>query len=62
MGRPNSDEVMLLVADSNTDVYSVVLNGTNNTLFTFPSGKSWTAHGTAGPTNDAVWYDFAWDN
>ena len=62
VGRPNSDEVMLLVADSNTDVYSVVLNGTNNTLFTFPSGKSWTAHGTAGPTNDAVWYDFAWDN
>lgn len=62
VGRPNSDEVMLLVADSNIDVYSVVLNGSDNTLFTTPSGKAWTPHGTAGPTNDAVWYDFAWDN
>ena len=62
VGRPNSDEVTLLVADSNIDVYSVVMNGSNNTLFTTPSGKAWTAHGTAGPTNDAVWYDFAWDN
>lgn len=62
VGRPNSDEAMVMVSDSFRNLYSVVLNGTNNTLFTTPSGKAWTNHLSTGPTNDAVWFDFAWDN
>lgn len=62
VGRPNSNEAMVIVADANTDLYSVVLNGDNNTLYSAPSGKAWTVHTTNGPSNNAVWYDFAWDN
>ncbi|MBA3679124.1 type II secretion system protein [Candidatus Saccharibacteria bacterium] len=62
IGRPNSDEAMSLVADSNLNLYSVVLNGTNETLYSTPAGKAWTIHNTHGPTNNAVWFDFMWDN
>lgn len=62
VGRPNSDETMVMVSDTFRNLYSVVLDGTNNTLFTTPSGKAWTNHLSTGPTNDAVWFDFAWDN
>ena len=62
VGRPNSDETMVMVSDAFRNLYSVVLNGTTNTLFTTPSGKAWTNHLSTGPTNDAVWFDFAWDN
>lgn len=62
VGRPNSDETMVMVSDSFRNLYSVVLDGTTNTLFTSPSGKAWTNHLSTGPTNDAVWFDFAWDN
>jgi hypothetical protein len=62
VSRPNTDELMLVVADSNRNLYSVVLNGTNDTLYTTPSGKAWTVHNTLGPSNNAVWFDFSWDN
>lgn len=62
VGRPNADETMVMVSDANRNLYSVVLDGTTNTLFTTPSGKAWTNHLSSGPTNDAVWFDFAWDN
>lgn len=62
VGRPNSNEAMVIVADANTDLYSVVLNGDTNTLYSTPSGKAWTVHSTNGPSNNAVWFDFAWDN
>lgn len=62
VGRPNSDETMVMVSDSFRNLYSVVLDGTSNTLFTTPAGKAWTNHLSTGPTNDAVWFDFAWDN
>lgn len=62
VSRPNTDESMMVVADSSRNLYSVVLNGTNDTLYTTPSGKAWTAHNTSGPSNNAVWFDFGWDN
>ena len=62
VGRPNSDETMVMVSDAFRNLYSVVLDGTTNTLFTAPPGKAWTNHLSTGPTNDAVWFDFAWDN
>ncbi len=62
VGRPNADETMVMVSDAFRNLYSVVLDGTTNTLFTTPSGKAWTNHLSSGPTNDAVWFDFAWDN
>ncbi len=62
VGRPNADETMVMVSDAFRNLYSVVLDGTTNALFTTPSGKAWTNHLSSGPTNDAVWFDFAWDN
>ncbi len=62
VSRPNTDEAMIVVADSSRNLYSVVVNGTNNTLYSSPSGKAWTTHNTSGPSNNAVWFDFGWDN
>ncbi len=62
VAKPNSNDAMVVVADDNTNLSSVMLNGTTNTLYSSPTGYAWTVHNTNGPTNNAVWFDFAWDN
>lgn len=60
--RPNTNEAMMIVADSNRNLYSVMFDGATDSVFTTPTGKAWTTHNTSGPSNNAVWFDFAWDN
>lgn len=62
VAKPNSDDAMIIVADINKNLSSVMLNGTNDTLYAAPTGQAWTVHNTNGPSNNAVWFDFAWDN
>ena len=59
--NPITNDMMVLVADANLDLYSVVWDGTNNILFTAPAGKAWLAHGTNGSATTDYWYDFVWD-
>lgn len=59
--NPITDGMMILVADANLDLYSVVWDGTNNILFTTPVGKAWLAHGVNGSSTTDYWYDFVWD-
>lgn len=59
--NPITDDMMILVADANLDLYSVVWDGTNHQLFTAPTGKAWLAHGTNGSSTTDYWYDFVWD-
>ncbi|MBI2337949.1 hypothetical protein HYU95_02090 [Candidatus Daviesbacteria bacterium] len=56
-----NDDVMVLMADSLNDLFSIVWNGTANTVYTTPSGKGRSTHGTSGSDNTDFWYDFAWD-
>lgn len=58
---PDSDDVMILMADSLNDLYSIVWDGTSNAVYTTPSGKARSTHGTNGSSNTDFWYDFAWD-
>lgn len=61
-GKPNSNDAMVIVADANKNLYSVVFDGAHNTLYSTPAGNAWTAHNANGPSTSAVWFDFAWDS
>ena len=55
------NDIMILMTDNNKSLYSVIWNGTSNTLYSSPIGKAFTTHGTQGSVNTDYWYDFAWD-
>lgn len=59
--EPNSDNIMILLGDTNQDVYSLAWDGINNTFYTTPSGKAFSMHGTNGAADENYWFDFAWD-
>jgi prepilin-type N-terminal cleavage/methylation domain-containing protein len=59
--NPLISDMMILVADANLDMFSIVWDGTNHLLYTTPAGKSWTAHGINGSATTDYWYDFVWD-
>lgn len=59
--NPISNDMMILVADSNQDVYSIIWDGTNDNLYSTPAGKSWITHGINGSNSTDYWYDFVWD-
>lgn len=59
------NDIMILMGDGSSPpkLYSVVWNGSIDSLFTSPLGKAFTTHpitsGGSSPTD--FWYDFAWD-
>ena len=55
------DDIMIIAADSNQDVYSAVWNGANNEIYGAPSGGAFARHGESGSQNADFWFDFAWD-
>lgn len=59
--NPDQNDLMVLLSDTNQDLYGVVWNGDADTLYAPPSGKSFTAHGTNGSADGDFWFDFAWD-
>jgi Tfp pilus assembly protein PilV len=61
IANPISDDMMILTADSNLDLFSIIWDGTNNQLFTTPVGKAWLSHGVSGSNVTDCWYDFVWD-
>jgi autotransporter-associated beta strand protein len=56
-----SDDLIVLLADANLDVYSVLWDGTNNQMYTTPAGKAWTQHGTNGSAVTEFWFGFGVD-
>jgi prepilin-type N-terminal cleavage/methylation domain-containing protein len=60
ISNPISDDMMVLIADNNRDLFSIGWDGTNNQLYVTPVGKAWTAHGVNGSVITDYWYDFAW--
>lgn len=61
--RPLSggDNIFIFMATSNT-LYSVLWDGASNAVYTSPSGKAFSTHGSNGSGSTEFWYDFAWDN
>lgn len=58
----NSNDLMIVLADNNMDLYSVEWDGTNNTMYTTPAGQAFLQHGVNGSAVTNFWYDFSWDN
>jgi hypothetical protein len=59
--EPGSNDAMDLMIDSENNLYSVMYNSSNNTFYTTPTDFAWTIHNANGPSVDAKWFDFAWD-
>lgn len=56
-----SDNIMVLMADNNLGLYSVVWDGANDAMFTTPAGYAFTQHGITGSNIADLWFDFAWN-
>ncbi len=61
--QDQGDDIMIMMADANIDLYSVVYNGASgsDTVYTTPSGKAFSQHGLSGSAITDFWFDFAWD-
>ena len=59
--KEDSDDMMVLLANTVQDLYSIVWDGANDTVYTIPAGKAFSAHGTNGSADEEFWFDFAWD-
>lgn len=58
---PVNDDLMILLGNTNQDVYSIVWDASNNNFYTTPTGKAFSSHGLTGSTDEDYWFDFAWD-
>lgn len=61
INRSDVDDMMITMTDANLDLYSLMWDGTNNIMYTTPTGKAFTQHSTNGSAIADIWYDFAWD-
>lgn len=56
-----TDDMMVLIADANLDLYSVLWDGTTNAIATAPVGRAFLQQGVNGSASTDFWYDFTWD-
>lgn len=57
----HSNDIMILLGDANQNLYSVVWDSVNNTIYTTPAGKAFTNQAAQGSASPNFWFDFAWD-
>jgi len=58
---PVTNDIVIFAADSNRDLFSIIYDGANDSMFTSPAEKAWLGHGTNGSAITDFWFDFAWD-
>lgn len=58
---PESDDILVLLTDSNSDLYSVFWDGANNSMFTTPADLAFMQQGVNGSSVTNYWYDFVFD-
>lgn len=56
-----TDDMAIVLADSNMDLYTIFWDGTNHQLYSTADAFGFTAHTTSGSAVIEYWYDFAWD-
>lgn len=57
----DNNDIMIMLGNTNNDFYTIVWDGSNNQVYTTPTGKGFTAQGTNGSNSTELWYGFAWD-
>jgi hypothetical protein len=62
IAEPGLNDAIVLMIDSQNNLYTNMYNGNANSLYTTPTGYAWTIHNANGPSVGAKWFDFAWDN
>jgi hypothetical protein len=62
ISQPTTNNIMILLADSNMRTYSQVWDGTNHALFSTANAWGFNTHGINGSAVVNYYYDFAWDN
>lgn len=58
---PNSDNIMIALADTVQDLYTVIWDGSSNAIFTDIGGKGFSLAGDEGSADNEFWFDFAWN-
>ena len=58
--QPESNELMVLMAETNQDLWSVLWDGTNDQFYS-SAGQGLTEHEDQGSNDTDFWYDFEWD-
>lgn len=61
IGDPKSNDIIILIGDANSNVYTQVWDGTNDMAYT-TSGLAMTSHSASGYNYQNYYFDFAWDN
>lgn len=56
-----SNDILILMGNTAQDLFSAVWDGTNNVIYSTPTGYTLTAHGINGSASTNLWYDFAWN-
>lgn len=59
---PITNDDMVVWADTNLDLFTILWDGSTGAFFTTPAGRAATAHGVSGSATTNYWYDFSWDN
>lgn len=58
--HPDTDDLLVVMANTNQSLFTNVWDGTNNAFYT-TTGNARTNHGTLGSADTDYWFDFAWD-
>ena len=56
-----SNHIMMLLADTNQALYSVMWNGVTNIVYNDQTDRRLIQHPTLGISDSVFWYDFAWE-
>ena len=59
--HPDTDDILILLANTNQDSYSLIWNGSTDSIYSTPAGKAFTSHNINGSADTDFWIDFAWD-
>jgi len=58
--HPSSDDIMVVMAATDQDLWTVQWDGSSNQFYT-TGGKAQTEQALNGSTDQDIWFDFAWD-
>ncbi|MEI7451936.1 MAG: hypothetical protein WCK37_01885 [Candidatus Falkowbacteria bacterium] len=56
-----SDDILILLANTSQQLFSVFWNSASSTIYTTPVGKALVSHTGSGSADEDYWYDFTWD-
>lgn len=56
-----TDEMIIVLADTNMTLYTVFWDGTNHQVYTSSDALGFTTHGSGGSAAIEYYYDFGWD-